>query len=61
MTGGEPNAMANDLPVVLSTTMQDLLTGLPANLVSSWADLCNKFINNFYGTFTNPKIDWNLY
>src|SRR5438128_12481771 len=53
--------MANYLPVVLSPTVQDWLTGLPANSISSWGDLCTKFINNFQGTFTKPGVEWDLY
>src|SRR6266508_4220906 len=53
--------MANYLPVVLSPTVQDWLTGLPANSINSWGDLCTKFINNFQGTFTKPEVEWDLY
>src|SRR5438128_795197 len=53
--------MANYLPVVLSPTVQDWLTGLPANSINSWGDLCTKFINNFQGTFTKPRVEWDLY
>ena len=60
-TGGGQNAMANYLPVVLSPTVQDWLTGLPANSISSWGDLCTKFINKFQGTFTKPGVEWDLY
>jgi len=59
--GGNQNAMANYLPVVLSPTVQDWLTGLPANSINSWGDLCAKFINNFQGTFTKPGVEWDLY
>ena len=59
--GGNQNTMANYLPVVLSPTVQDWLTGLPANSINSWGDLCAKFINNFQGTFTKPGVEWNLY
>src|SRR5437763_636940 len=45
--------MANYLPVVLSPTVKDWLTGLPANSINSWGDLCAKFINNFQGTSRN--------
>src|SRR6266498_3892333 len=53
--------MANYLPVVLSPTVQDWLIGLPANSISSWGNLCAKFINNFQGTFTKPGVEWDLY
>src|SRR5438034_11788810 len=53
--------MANYLPVILSPTVQDWLTGLPASSISSWGDLCAKFINNFQGTFTKPGVEWDLY
>src|SRR5438128_4697141 len=53
--------MASYVPVVLSPIVQDWLTGLPANSISSWGDLCAKFINNFQGTFTKPRVEWNLY
>src|SRR5438132_3500178 len=53
--------MANYLPVVLSPTVQDWLTGLPANSISSWRDLCARFIYNFQGTFTKPGVEWDLY
>ena len=53
--------MANYLPLVLSPTIQDWLTGLPANSINSWRDLCAKFINNFQGTFTKPGVEWDLY
>src|SRR5438128_443948 len=59
--GGGRNAMANYLPVILSPTVQDWLTGLPANSISSWGDLCAKFIDNFQGTFTKPGVEWDLY
>ena len=59
--GGSQNAMANYLSVILSPTVQDWLTGLPANSISSWGDLCAKFINNFQGTFTKPRVEWDLY
>ena len=52
--------MANYLPVVLSPTVQDCLTGLPANIIDSWGDLCAKFMNNFQGTFTKPGVEWDL-
>src|SRR5438105_11116069 len=61
VTGGGQNAMANYLPVILSSTVQDWLTGLPANSISSWGDLCAKFINKFQGTFTKPGVEWDLY
>ena len=47
--GGNQNTMENYLPVVLSPTMQDWLTGLPANSINSWGDLCTKFIDNIPG------------
>src|SRR6266542_4249935 len=53
--------MANYLSVVLSPIVQDWLMGLPANSISSWGDLCAKFINNFKGTFTKPGVEWDLY
>ena len=53
--------MANYLPVVLSPTVQDWLTGLPENSIDSWKDLHAKFINNFQGTFTKPGVEWDLY
>src|SRR5438552_7273029 len=53
--------MANYLPVVLSLTVQDWLTGLPANSINSWGDLYTKFIVNFQGTFTKPGVEWDLY
>src|SRR5213078_2298224 len=42
-------------------TVQDWLTGLPANSINSWGDLCSKFINNYQGTFTKPGVEWDLY
>ena len=59
--GGSPNAMANFLPVVLSPTVQDWLTGLPENSIDSWGDLCTTFISNFQGTYEKPGVDWDLY
>src|SRR5438105_3517614 len=59
--GGNQNTMANYLPVVLSPTVQDWLTGLPGNSMNSWGDLYAKFINNFQGTFTKPGVEWDLY
>src|SRR6266542_4435632 len=53
--------MANYFPVVLSPTVQDWLTELPANSINSWGDLCAKFINNFQGTFMKPGVEWDLY
>src|SRR5438132_4407047 len=53
--------MANYFPVVLSPTVQDWLTGLPANSINSWGDLCSKFINNYQGMFTKPGVEWDLY
>ena len=53
--------MVNYLPVVLSPTVQDWLTGLPENSINSWGDLCAKFIDNFQGTFTKPGVEWDLY
>src|SRR6266511_792567 len=53
--------MDNYLPIVLSPTVQDWLTGLPVNSISSWGDLCAKFINNFQGTFTKPGVERDLY
>src|SRR5438105_15379362 len=58
--GGNQNAMANYLPIVLSPTVQDWLTGLPANAINSWEDLSAKFINNFQGMFTKPRVEWDL-
>src|SRR5207244_358636 len=55
------NIMVNYLPVVLSPTVQDWLTGLPANSINSWSDLCTRFIDNFQGTFTKPGVEWDLY
>src|SRR5438132_7791860 len=59
--GGNQNTMANYLPVVLSPTVQDWLTELPANSINSWGDLCARFISNFQGTFTKPGVEWVLY
>src|SRR5438105_3074933 len=59
--GGNQNTMVNYFPVVLSPTIQDWLTGLPANSINSWADLCSNFIDNYHGTFTQPEVEWNLY
>ena len=59
--GGGQNAMANYLLVVLSPTVQDWLAGLPVNSISSWGDLCAKFINNFQGMYTKPGVEWDLY
>ncbi len=59
--GGNQNTMANYFPVVLSPTVQDWLTGLPANSINSWGDLCSKFIDNYQGTFTKPGVEWDLY
>ena len=56
--GGSKNAMANYLPVILAPTVQDWLTGLPENSIDSWGDLCTKFINNFQGTYTKPRVNW---
>src|SRR5207244_3952331 len=55
------NIMVNYLPVVLSPTVQDWLTGLPANSINSWRDLCTRFIDNFQGTFAKPGVEWDLY
>ena len=60
MAGGNQNTMANYLPVVLSPTIQDWLTGLPANSINSWRDLCTRFIDNFQGTFAKPGVEWDL-
>ena len=57
VTGGSQNAVANYLPVVLSPTIQNWLTGLPENSINSWGDLCAKFINHFQGTFTKPGVE----
>ena len=59
--GGNRNTMANYLLVVLSPAIQDWLTGLPANSIGCWGDLCTKFIDNFQGTFTKPRVEWDLY
>src|SRR6266498_5174566 len=61
VAGGNQNTMANYLLVVLSPTVQDWLTGLLANSINSWRDLCAKFINNFQGTFMKPGVEWDLY
>ena len=62
VAGGGQNAMAtNYLPVVLSPTVQDWLTGLPVNSINSWGDFCAKFIDNFQGTFMKPGVEWDLY
>src|SRR5438105_3866872 len=53
--------MANYLPVVMSPIVQDWLTRLSANSISSWRDLCARFINNFQGIFTKPRVEWDLY
>src|SRR6266540_2026822 len=60
-TGGRQNAMANYLPVVLAPTVKDWLTGLLENSIDSWEDLCTKFIDNFQGTYTKPRVNWDLY
>src|SRR5438128_12443804 len=60
-SGGNQNTMANYFPVVLSPTVQDWLTGLPANSINSWGDLYSKFIDNYQGTFTTPGVEWDLY
>src|SRR5207237_9396708 len=52
---------ANYFPGVLSPTVQGWLTGLPANSINSWGDLCSKFIDNYQGTFTKPRVEWDLY
>src|SRR6266508_582703 len=53
--------MGNYFPVIRSQTVQNWLTGLPANSISSWGDLCTKFINKFHGTFMKPGVEWDLY
>ena len=58
--GGDQDAMANYLPVVLSPIVQDWLMRLPKNSINSWGDLCAKFINNFQGTFMKPGVEWDL-
>src|SRR5438105_15600352 len=58
--GGGQSAMANYLPVVLSPAVQDWFTGLPKNSINSWGDLCDKFINNFQGTFAKSGVEWDL-
>src|SRR6266508_1446284 len=35
--------------------------GLPANSINSWGDLCARFISNLQGTFTKPRVEWDLY
>ena len=53
--------MAIYLPVVLSPTVHDWLTGLLENSINSWEDLCAKFIDNFQGTFMKSGVEWDLY
>src|SRR5438105_6236135 len=57
VAGGNQNTMVNYFPVVLSPIVQDWLTGLLANSINSWGDLCAKFINNFQGTFMKPGVE----
>src|SRR5438128_7021936 len=59
--GGNQNTMANYFPVVLSLTVRDWRTELPANSINSWGELCSKFIDNYQGTFTKPGVEWDLY
>ena len=61
VAGGSQSTMANYLPVILSPTVQDWLTGLSKNSINSWGDLCAKFINNLQGTFMKPGVEWDLY
>src|SRR5438105_232083 len=56
--GGSQNTMANYLPVVLITSVQDCLTGLLENSIDSWGDLCARFIDHFQGTYQKPGVDW---
>ena len=59
--GGSQNAMENYLPIVLAPMVQDWLMGFPENSIDSCRDLCAKFIDNFQGTCTKPRVDWDLY
>jgi hypothetical protein len=58
--GGDSYAMANYLPVCLSSSARTWLLGLPTGSVHSWNHLCRLFTSNFRATCARPGVDWDL-
>nr|CAE02263.2 OSJNBb0049I21.2 [Oryza sativa Japonica Group] len=59
--GGDSKAMANYLPVALADSARSWLHGLPRGTIGSWAELRDRFIANFQGTFERPGTQYDLY
>ncbi|XP_072148017.1 uncharacterized protein [Setaria viridis] len=55
--GGGPKVMATYFHVALCGSARSWLMNLPARSVHSWANLSERFIANFAGSFTRPGME----
>ena len=59
-SGGNLDVMANYLLVMLQPTIMNWLTRLQPDIIDSWDDLKNMFIENYKATYERPAIKHNL-
>ena len=52
--GGDDRVMANWFPMALKEPARSWIMNLPEASVTSWGDLCEKFVTNFRGTYERP-------
>ena len=55
IAGGDEKAKANYFPMMLKENVRQWLMHLPANSISSWTELCDKFVGAFKGGYQPPK------
>ena len=59
-TRGDPNVMANYLPVMVTPTAMNWLRSLALDSLRSWEQLKKVFIDNYMATCTRPSTKHNL-
>ena len=57
---GDEKVMANWFPMALKDDVRTRLLNLPPGSISSWDEMCNRFIANFQGTRDRPPATGNL-
>ena len=57
---GNPNVMANYLPVMLQPAAMNWLTSLQLDIIDSWDGLKNMFIENYKVTYERPAMKHDL-
>jgi hypothetical protein len=53
--GGDDRVKANFLPMALTDTTRSWLINLPEWSITSWDQLCARFIGNYQGTYEHPS------